>query len=72
MIFLLQVTIRVDTVLLLCPKVTVVMATVFAQLKLLFSHLISFEGVYGLSEKGREGSNNGIYGHSFREEVCCL
>ena len=31
----------------------------------------SFEGVYGLSEKGREGSNKGIYGYSFQEEICC-
>ena len=31
----------------------------------------SFEGVCGLSEKGREGSNKSIYGYSFREEICC-
>ena len=35
-------------------------------------HASSFEGVYRLSEKGREGSNNGIYGYSFQEEIYCL
>ena len=32
----------------------------------------AYTGVYGLSEKGREGSNKSICGYSFQEEICAM